>query len=130
MRTFHPQQFVAMEGLTDRLKQRARELGLSDAEVARRAGLSETRYGHYVRGRNRIDLETLVRITWVLNTTPHAMMGLDAEGNPMPGLPIAETSPRAGLTNRLTAIASALNDDDLETLVRLGETFAETRHGK
>jgi transcriptional regulator with XRE-family HTH domain len=36
-----------MQVFAERIRERARELGLSDAEVARRAGLSERRYGYY-----------------------------------------------------------------------------------
>jgi len=36
-----------MQGFGARLMARARELGLSNAEVARRAGLSERRFGNY-----------------------------------------------------------------------------------
>ena len=39
-----------METFAQRIRERARELGLSDAEVARRAGLSERRYGYYATG--------------------------------------------------------------------------------
>ncbi|WP_079213409.1 helix-turn-helix domain-containing protein [Brucella pituitosa] len=52
------------------LKKRAEELGISNAEVARRAGLSERRYGNYVSGRREPDLDTLVRIANVLGTQP------------------------------------------------------------
>ena len=44
----------------------ARELGLSDAEVARRAGLSERRYGYYATGEREPNLATLVPKTAIL----------------------------------------------------------------
>ena len=65
-----------MDGLGRRLRERARELGLADAEVARRAGLSPTRYGHYVSDYREPDLITLVRICGVLATTPDQVLAV------------------------------------------------------
>ena len=67
-----------MEGLGQRLRFRAWELGLSDAEVARRAGLTATRYGHYVSDYREPDLATFGRICGVLGTTPNDLLGFEA----------------------------------------------------
>ena len=64
-----------MQGLGDRLRARARELGLSDAEVARRVGLGQTRYAAYVKGRHEPDLGTFVRICAVLGVSPTDLLG-------------------------------------------------------
>jgi len=66
-----------MEGIGDRLKSRAAELGLSGAEVARRAGLTATRYGHYVQDIREPDLATLVRICRVLGLRPDVLLAYD-----------------------------------------------------
>jgi len=66
-----------MEGIGDRLKARAAELGLSGAEVARRAGLTATRYGHYLRDIREPDLATLVRICRVLGIRPDVLLAYD-----------------------------------------------------
>jgi len=58
-----------MEGLGERLRARARELGWSDAEVARRVGLAQTRYANYVTDRHEPDLATFVRICSVLGAS-------------------------------------------------------------
>jgi len=58
------------------LRRRARDLGLSDAEVARRAGLSANRYSNYVRNDREPDLATLVKIAKVLATTPDSLLGI------------------------------------------------------
>src|SRR5690348_18509619 len=63
-----------MDLLAKRLRERARELDLSDAEVARRAGLAERRYGHYVRGTREPDLATLLRICAALDVTPNDLL--------------------------------------------------------
>ena len=52
---------VPMETLSQRLRERARHLGISNAEAARRVGLDERRYAHYASGRREPDLATLVR---------------------------------------------------------------------
>lgn len=66
-----------MEGIGDRLKARAAELGLSGAEVARRAGLTATRYGHYLQDIREPDLATLVRVCRVLGLRPDILLGYD-----------------------------------------------------
>lgn len=66
-----------MRGLGRRLRERARELNLTDAEVARRAGLTTRRYGHYVTDRNEPDLETLLSLCAVLETSPDHLLGLE-----------------------------------------------------
>lgn len=63
-----------MELFASNLRKRAEQLGISHAEVARRAGLSETRYGNYVSGRREPDLATLVKIASVLATTPNGLL--------------------------------------------------------
>lgn len=63
-----------MELFAENLRKRAEELGISNAEVARRAGLSERRYGNYVSGRREPDLATLVKIATVLATSPNDLL--------------------------------------------------------
>lgn len=66
-------------GIGDRLRARAKELGLTDAEVARRLGLAQSRYAHYVSGTRSPDYQTLARICRVLVTTPDYVLGFHAE---------------------------------------------------
>jgi transcriptional regulator with XRE-family HTH domain len=68
-----------MDGFGRALRRRASEIGLSDAEVARRAGLDEGRYGNYVRDAREPDLATLVKISRVLATTPNALLGVQGD---------------------------------------------------
>lgn len=55
-------------------RKRARELSLSDTEVARRAGLNERRYGFCVTGEREPDLATLIRISQVLQTSVDSLL--------------------------------------------------------
>jgi transcriptional regulator with XRE-family HTH domain len=95
-----------MQEFAKRLRQRARELGLSDAEVARRAGLTERRYGHYATGTREPNLATLLRICEVLAVTPNEMLLPKPKG--------ARLSQRERATARLSAAANNLPVEDLE----------------
>src|SRR5690606_36337974 len=72
------EQGVPMDLLARRLQERAKQLGISNAEAARRVGLEERRYAHYASGRREPDLATLIRIAETLGTTPNWLLGLSA----------------------------------------------------
>jgi transcriptional regulator with XRE-family HTH domain len=95
-----------MQVFAQRIRERARELPLSDAEVARRAGLSERRYGYYATGEREPNLATLVRICEVLAATPNDL--LLAEGKPPP------QSPRDRVLARISSAAAHLSISELE----------------
>lgn len=61
------EQNVRMQPFGNNLRRRTKELGLTDAEVARRMGVSERRYGFYVTGDREPDLATLLRIADILS---------------------------------------------------------------
>lgn len=65
-----------METWGERLRQRARELGLTDVDVARRLGLAQGRYSAYVNGAREPDLKLFVRICQALGTTPDDILGV------------------------------------------------------
>lgn len=113
------EQFVPMKIFAERLKGRAAVLGLSNAEVARRIGLSERRYGHYVSGGREPDLATLVRIARVLGTSPNHLLGFDDEES--------KSSKRSRLTDRLIAAAKMANDVELEIFVIQTEAVTTRR---
>ncbi len=92
-----------MQGLGERLRARARELGWSDAEVARRADLAQTRYANYVTDRHEPDLATLLRICSVLGTSPNDVLGTGCD-------PSGEA---AGLQRRIAAGVSGLDAESL-----------------
>ncbi len=93
-----------MDLFAKRLRERARQLELSNAEIARRAGLSERRYGHYVRGIREPDFATLMRICAVLDVTPNDLL-------------LGESSHRPSAHDRwLSRLISAGRKLDSETL--------------
>jgi transcriptional regulator with XRE-family HTH domain len=95
-----------METFAQRIRERARELGLSDAEVARRAGLSERRYSYYATGEREPNLATLVRICEVLAATPNDL--LLPEGKP------PAQSVRERLLARVTVATGSLTLPELD----------------
>lgn len=110
----------AQNGLMDKfgtkLRERAAALGVSNAEVARRSGLTERRYAHYVSGDREPDLATLVKVAEVLQTSPDWLLGVGtAEGAP---------APRKLLLDRLAASAEQLSDQDVERFIFQMEAVA------
>ncbi len=109
--------FVPMVPFASRLRLRADELGISNAEVARRAGLSERRYAHYVSGKREPDLATLVRIAQVLVTTPNVLLGFEGDAD--------QPATRGSLLkDRLQAAANALTEPALHMTVVQAEALA------
>lgn len=106
-----------MELFATNLRRRAEELGISNAEVARRAGLSERRYGNYVSGRREPDLATLVKIASVLATTPNDLLT-------KADFTIAE---EGRTQERAVAALAALHADDLDRVVIMIEALAASR---
>ncbi|AZO13060.1 XRE family transcriptional regulator [Mesorhizobium sp. M3A.F.Ca.ET.080.04.2.1] len=106
-----------MELFATNLRRRAEELGFSNAEVARRAGLSERRYGNYVSGRREPDLATLVRISSVLATTPTDLLTTSLE----------KIVPEQLARQRTIAALAVLRSDDLERVAVMVEALATER---
>jgi transcriptional regulator with XRE-family HTH domain len=108
-----------MDLFAKRLRERAHQLELSDAEVARRAGLAERRYGHYVRGLREPDFATLVRICAVLDLTPNDLL--------MPDRPPRQSSAHDRWLSRLVAAGHKLETDDVKLVVRQIEALIAHR---
>lgn len=108
-----------MEPFASNLRKRAEALGISNAEAARRAGLSERRYGNYVSGRREPDLATLARIAKVLATTPNDLLGEEVS--------TAHQSSDELARHRIIAATTVLGEDDLERVAVMVEALARTR---
>lgn len=108
-----------MEQVGPRLRARALELQLSDAEVARRAGLMPTRYGHYVSGYREPDLATLVRICRVLGLRPDELLGYEE--------PAATAADGLGeRRSRLAAFAAVMDEASLDLALAVMQALAAT----
>lgn len=107
-----------MELFATNLRRRAKELGLSNAEVARRAALSERRYGNYVSGRREPDLLTLVRIASVLATTPNELLAGSSEN---------KSAGEDLILKRAMAALTTLGRADLERVTIMLEALSANR---
>ena len=94
-----------MDGIGSRLRARGRALGLSDAEIARRLGVSPSRYTNYVSGLREPDFASLLRICALLGTTPNDLLGVDQPTASQPG-------PQA-LREQIVAATVGMNTDTL-----------------
>ncbi|MFG1433027.1 helix-turn-helix transcriptional regulator [Xanthobacter sp. V2C-8] len=107
------------------LRARAAALNLSHAEAARRAGLNERRYFHYVSGAREPDLATLVKIAKTLGTTPDALLGVTRE----PQDPIAPTE-RSLLIDRMVSAVNNLGDYEMAIAVQQVEVILRLQNEK
>lgn len=98
-----------------RLRNRARELGVTDTEVARRADISQPRYANYVNDANEPDLGTLVRICRALDTSPDQVLGF-AES--------PEASPGEVFRSRIAAAAQSMDPQRLRLAATVVEAMA------
>lgn len=104
-----------MEGLRKILRERAKSLGLSDSEIARRLGLSQARYHNYVSDTAEPDLGTLVRICRALGTSPDEVLLVAGEVAPRTESQIAR--------ERVASAAAALEGEALAYTADLVEAM-------
>ena len=97
-----------MRAIGERLQARAKELGLSDAEVARRLGLAQARYSNYVNGNREPDLATFGRICRALSITPNELLGFEVAA-----------SHQADLRVRIDALLDGLDPERLDLALAL-----------
>ena len=107
-RIIFSEHFGPMKIFNVRLRQRAADLGISNAEAARRVGLAERRYANYTAGEREPDLVTLARIAKTLETTPDYLLGFGET---------PDTGKRAKLFSRLNSAAQMLPDRDRKSVV-------------
>ncbi len=108
-----------MDILAKRLQERAEQLGISNAEAARRVGLEERRYAHYASGRREPDLATLKSISEVLGTTPNWLLGVVSAVDEEPRI--------ADLIDRFANAASGMTPEELELCVIQAEAVAASK---
>lgn len=111
-----------MDVFAKQLRLRAEALGLSNAEVARKVGLSQRRYHHYVTGAREPDLATLCRIAKTLDTTPNELLLFNV-GKEKP-------SKRAELIARLADAARRITLGNLSSVVAQTEALARAKVSK
>jgi transcriptional regulator with XRE-family HTH domain len=104
-----------------RLKARARSLKMTDADVARRVGVSQPRYANYVSDTNEPDLNTFVRICKALSTTPDEVLGV---------VEIASQSESDLLNARVSAATAFMDLSRLRIAAALLDTLAKMPDGE
>ena len=100
-----------MRAIGEILQARAKELGFTDAEVARRVGLSQNRYSNYMTGAREPDLRTFARICAALGISPNDVLGTEGSAKP---------SRTARLSRqRIDALLETMNEKELALAGRL-----------
>lgn len=110
------EQIVPMKIFAQRLRERAKQLGISNAEAARRIGLEERRYAHYASGRREPDLGTLKAIAKTLGITPNWLLGVTEN--------IDEEPKKAELIDRLLMAVSEMTLNELQLFVLQSEAIS------
>ena len=111
-------QIGRMDVFASRLRERAAQLGISNAEVARRCGLGERQYAYYFAGSRQPNLQTLVKIANVLDTSLDVLLGRAA---------FIANNPREQLLDKLRTAAISLSDDELLTVVIQTQALADRK---
>ncbi len=104
-----------MDGVGARIRERCARLGISEAEAARRTGISPRRFSFYVNDQREPDFATLLAICEALGVTPNDIFGID--GKPTGGVGIGARMRRRmrdlGLSARKTARRAGLSQRQL-----------------
>lgn len=108
-----------MDIFAKRLQERAKQLGISNAEAARRVGLDERRYAHYASGRREPDLATLVKIADALGTSPNWLLGVPLT---------SEADPQfAALMERFSNAANGMSKQEIEMCIIQAEAVVAAK---
>ena len=110
-----------MKVFGERLKQQAQNLGISNAEAARRAGLAERRFNNYCNDEREPDLRTLVNIAKALETTLDHLLGVHD---------LPKRGPREALLDRLSSACRTLPISELEVVTIQTEALASRAASK
>jgi len=111
-----------MDLFAKKLRERAKQLGISNAAAARRIGLDERRYAHYVAGRREPDLANLKNIAEVLGTDPNWLLGV---------MDASEKDPdKAALVYRFANAAEGMSQEELELCIIQAEAIVAAKNNK
>lgn len=110
-----------MEPFVTNLRYQTKLLGLSYAEAARRIGLSERRFGNYVKGDREPDLATLVRICQALGCSPSDLLGMESK---------AKASRKQAQVAKLATLCEQMTEADLELFIVQAEAVIIYRAGQ
>ena len=111
---------LGMSRLAKNLKKRAKELDLTDAEIARRTGLPVRRYGHYATGYREPNLDTLLVICEALDTTPNDLLGWQETGK-------GKKSAASTNQSKLNSLVASMSDEQIETFLKIGNVISASK---
>jgi transcriptional regulator with XRE-family HTH domain len=94
-----------MHSFAQELKRRVTELQLSQAEIARRSGVTSRAFNHYLIGRSEPKLATLLRIAAVLNCTPNDLLGV--------GTATGSVGKKRAMLSEISCLCATLNEKSL-----------------
>jgi XRE family transcriptional regulator, fatty acid utilization regulator len=107
-----------MKVFSNRIKERTKTLGLSQAELARRCKLTEKALNHYIAGRSEPNLDMLVKIAAVLDCTPNELLGVD-------DLRAVSANPEDVLKDQIAATCQPMSVKSLELSLALLKAVLE-----
>ena len=99
------------------LRARADALGLSHAAIAERAGVTPRAFSHYVTAQREPGLDTLVRISKTVGSTPNELLGIDE-------IKDAGGDPKAHFIVRIGSACGALNAEELQLVDAVVQAMA------
>ena len=96
-----------MTKFAENLRARAKALGLSHAAIAERAGVTPRAFSHYVTAQREPGLNTLVRISKTVGSTPNELLGVDKTED-------AGGDEKAQMLSRIESACGSLNATELQ----------------
>ena len=88
-----------------------RKLGMTQAEVAEKAGISDRTYADIERGTVNMRVETLLRICNVLRITPNEILSTDVETS----------------TEDITEMLNDISDNERKTALKILEAYLKNK---
>ena len=110
-------QLGLMTKFAENLRARAKALGLSHVAIAERAGVTPRAFSHYVTAQREPGLETLVRISKTVGSTPNELLGVDKTED-------AGGDEKAQMLSRIETACGSLNETDLKLVDAVVQAIA------
>lgn len=118
-----------------RLKELRKEFGYTQAQIGAQIGISQQGYASYENGKNRPDMESLIKLANIYNVSLDYLLGLtDDRNDEMPRIPIDEIESTSYNGEIVTDFSVQEDEDGLGRIMRymdkLGMKYAVTRSSK
>lgn len=97
--------------INERIRKRRNELNLSQEYMAKQLGITRQGYGHYETGRNEPDINTLKRISDILDCSIDYLYGNTDNPNPPGELPALTEKDEKDIAKDLEKIINNLSTD-------------------